>query len=216
MSGDLELAFANLRKRMVDEIAGEAADIEARVLAVMACVPRHRFVPRESSAFAYIDSPLPIGHGKTISAPFIVAKMTALLSLRPTDRVLDVGTGSGYQAAVLAELAGTVYTVEIIAELAEEAQRVHEELGYDNIEHRIGDGSGGWRDQAPFDKILVAAAPELIPEKLILQLAPGGKMVIPAGNQDEQILYLVEKTQRDETYSSEILPVRFSPLVRPN
>jgi len=225
VTDDLEATFAALRDLMVAEIrlhalaASEALGgrgISDRVMNVMRAVPRHRYVPPELRAFAYYDSPLPIGHDKTISQPFIVALMTELLEVAPTDRVLDVGTGLGYQAAVLAELAATVYTVEIVLELGHEAERIHESLGYRNIVHRIGDGSGGWEAQAPFDKILVAAAPELIPEKLILQLAPGGRMVIPAGRPDAQQLYLLERTPEGQTRSEAVLGVRFSSLVRPS
>jgi protein-L-isoaspartate(D-aspartate) O-methyltransferase len=218
LSDELEKALAELRDRMVTEIRGHAArtlpaphEIGEEVLAALGRVPRHAFVPEELVPFAYIDSPLPIGHGKTISQPFIVALMTALLDVRPGDRVLEVGTGLGYQAAVLAELAAEVYTIEIIAELAEEAALNFE--GRTGIHTRIGDGARGWLDAAPFDRVLVAAAPEMIPPALLAQLRPGGRMVIPAGIENDQKLYLVEKTAAGETLTEEVLAVRFSPLV---
>lgn len=214
--------YAELRREMVEQIARHAqlaaretgkAVLSENVMEVMKAVPRHEFVPVELRAFAYTDSPLPIGYDKTISQPFIVALMTDLLDLQPTDRVLDVGTGLGYQAAILAKLVDRVYTVEILEELADGARRRLTEQGSINVELRVGDGSKGWSEHAPFDKILVAAAPDLIPTPLLAQLKPGGRMVIPAGIEDAQQLMLVKKNDNGQLNVEEILPVRFSSLV---
>ena len=214
--------FAELRREMVEQIARHAqlaaretgkATLSETVMEVMKAVPRHEFVPVELRAFAYSDSPLPIGYDKTISQPFIVALMTDLLDLQPSDRVLDIGTGLGYQAAILAKLVDRVYTVEILEELADGARRRLADQGTINVELRVGDGSNGWSEHAPFDKILVAAAPDLIPTPLLAQLKPGGKMVIPAGIEDAQQLMLVKKNEKGQLNVEEILPVRFSSLV---
>jgi len=214
--------YAELRCEMVEQIARHAqlaaretgkAILGGNVMDVMKAVPRHEFVPVEVRAFAYADSPLPIGYDKTISQPFIVALMTDLLDLQAGDRVLDVGTGLGYQAAILAKLVDRVYTVEILEELADSARRRLAEQEVINVESRIGDGSKGWPEHAPFDKILVAAAPDLIPTPLLAQLKPGGKMVIPAGIEDAQQLMLVEKNEKGQLNVEEILPVRFSSLM---
>ncbi|MDP6352082.1 MAG: protein-L-isoaspartate(D-aspartate) O-methyltransferase [Alphaproteobacteria bacterium] len=214
--------FAVLRREMIVEIkahAGMVADETGRpyfdqtVIDALAKVPRHEFVPTEMRKYAYADSPLPIGCGKTISQPFIVALMTDLLELAPDDTVAEIGTGLGYQSAILAELADQVYTVEIFPELAEEAKHRHRKMGYRNISIRIGDGAHGWADHAPFDKIMVTAAPKLIPPALIEQLKPGGRMVIPAGIEDAQQLILVEKDPSGRSHTREILPVRFSSFV---
>ena len=214
--------YAELRCEMVEQIARHAqlaaretgkAILSGNVMDAMKAVPRHEFVPVEVRAFAYSDSPLPIGYDKTISQPFIVALMTDLLDLQAGDRVLDVGTGLGYQAAILAKLVDRVYTVEILEELADSARRRLAEQEVINVESRIGDGSHGWTEHAPFDKILVAAAPDLIPTPLLAQLKPGGKMVIPAGIEDAQQLMLVEKNEKGQLNVEEILPVRFSSLM---
>ncbi len=213
--------YAELRCEMVEQIARHAqlaapetgkAILGGNVMDVMKAVPRHEFVPVEVRAFAYSDSPLPIGYDKTISQPFIVALMTDLLDLQAGDRVLDVGTGLGYQAAILAKLVERVYTVEILEELADSARRRLAEQKAINVELQVGDGSKGWSEHAPFDKILVAAAPDLIPTPLLAQLKPGGKMVIPAGIEDAQQLMLVEKSENGHLNVEEILPVRFSSL----
>ncbi len=214
--------FNSLRQAMVQQISlyvGLACErlgketLEETVMAAVAKVPRHEFVPPEMRLLAYEDSPLPIGCGKTISQPFIVALMTDLLDLHPSDKVLEVGTGLGYQAAVLAELADQVYTVEIIEELANEADKRLRGLKYDNIAIRIGDGGQGWSEYAPFDKIIVTAAPELIPPTLLHQMKPGGRMVVPAGTESEQKLILVEKDAAGKLQTTEILSVLFSRLV---
>ena len=185
-----EQAFSALRQRMLAEIAAETiyssarlgkAALRSEVMDVMAKVPRHEFVLLELQPYAYANMPLPSGFGKTISQPFIVAVMTDLLDLQRGDVVLEIGTGLGYQAAILAELAGHVYSIEIIEELAAQARHRLARRGYTNVEIRIGNGCSGWPEHAPFDKIIVTAAPELIPSTLIYQLKPGGKMVIPAG-----------------------------------
>ena len=213
--------YAELRNEMVEEIARHAllasaetgkAVLSESVMEVMKAVPRHEFVPVELRAFAYTDSPLPIGYDKTISQPFIVALMTDLLDLQAEDRVLDVGTGLGYQAAILAKLVHRVYSIELLEELAQGAGRRLAEQKFTNIELRVGDGSKGWPEQAPFDKILVAAAPDLIPTSLLAQLKPGGKMVIPAGIESAQQLMLVVKNEKGQLNVREILPVRFSTL----
>lgn len=221
MYEELEEQFDALRAAMVRQIAMHAElagdrtrrpRLSERVMQVMASVPRHRFVPVEMQPFAYFDTPLPIGYEKTISQPYIVALMTDLLDLSPADRVLDVGTGLGYQAAVLARLAREVYSVEIIEELAHAARRRLADAGAQNVQVRVADGSRGWTELAPFDKILVAAAPELIPTKLLAQLAPAGRMVIPAGIEDAQQLMLVEKDGAGRLSTREVLAVRFSTL----
>lgn len=216
-----EQAFSALRQRMVAEIAAETiyssarlgkAALRADVMDVMAKVPRHEFVLLELQPYAYANMPLPSGFGKTISQPFIVAVMTDLLDLQAGDVVLEIGTGLGYQAAILAELAGHVYSIEIIEELAAQARHRLARRGYTNVEIRIGNGCSGWPEQAPFDKIIVTAAPELIPSTLIYQLKPGGKMVIPAGLPDGQQLILLEKDIDGTVSTKEILPVLFSQL----
>ena len=210
------------RKEMLEEIAlhtqlvSEQIRKEAlseSVMEAMATVPRHEFVLDEMRMFAYLDGPLPIGYGKTISQPFMVALMTDLLQVQPDDRVLDVGTGLGYQAAILAKLAKHVFSMDIIDELAKQAAEKLGELGYQNVDVRTGDGRKGWASEAPFDKVLVAAAPELIPPALLEQLKPGGRMVIPSGLPGSQQLMLVEKNAQGAINTEEILPVLFSPLI---
>jgi protein-L-isoaspartate(D-aspartate) O-methyltransferase len=193
---------------------GRAA-LSERVLAAMTKVPRHRFVPASSEQYAHDNRPLPIGHGQTISQPFIVALMTDLLDVKPGDRVLEVGTGCGYQAAVLSELAKAVYTIEIVAPLAQEAAARLKALGYDNVTTRTGDGYAGWPEQAPYDAIMVTAGALEIPPALIAQLKPGGKLVIPVGPQwSGQDLLLVEKDAGGKTTTRKMLGVRFVPLTR--
>jgi protein-L-isoaspartate(D-aspartate) O-methyltransferase len=213
--------FAALRQRMLAEIAAKTiyasaqlgkAALDRRVMDVLAEVPRHEFVPLELQPYAYADTPLPIGFGKTISQPFIVALMTDLLDLAPTDRVLEIGTGMGYQSALLARLARHVYSMELIEELAQQAGQRLARQGHHNVEIRIGNGCRGWPERAPFDKLIVTAAPEMIPPALLYQLKPGGKMVIPAGLQDAQQLILVDKDADGLVSTREILPVQFSAL----
>ena len=182
------------------------------VLDALGSVPRHAFVPPEQLSDAYRNRPLPIGFGQTISQPFIVALMTDLAQLKPTDRVLDVGTGSGYQAAILAKLVSHVFTIELCAPLAARAAQAFKRLGLHNITTRVGDGHAGWPEEAPFDAIIVAAAPPEIPEALVAQLRPGGRLVIPVGGAAQQLI-VVEKTRDQSTVRSEIIPVSFVPLM---
>jgi protein-L-isoaspartate(D-aspartate) O-methyltransferase len=187
--------------------------LSARVLAAMNKVPRHRFVPLDLAGTAYSNRPLPIGLGQTISQPFIVALMTDLLDLEPQHKVLEVGTGSGYQAAVLAELAREVYTIEIVEPLAREAAKRLESLGYRNVHTRSGDGYRGWPEQAPFDAIMVTAGARELPAPLVEQLKPGGKLVIPVGPQlTGQQLLVIEKDASGKTKTRNVLAVRFVPL----
>jgi len=213
--------FEEQRREMIaairliaDHLAAQVGKtaLDDRILRAMAKVPRHEFVPVEVQPYAYLNRPLPIGFDKTISQPFIVALMTDLLELRPEDTVLEIGTGLGYQAAILAELAGRVFSIEVIEELAQHAKRRLGRQGYTNIELRIANGYHGWAEHAPFDKVIVTAAPDLIPPPLLRQLKPGGKMVIPAGLPESQQLLLVEKDSSGRTRTKEILPVRFSQL----
>lgn len=219
---DPEPLFAEARQEMLEQIALHAQmasdvihteSLSASVMDAMGTVPRHEFVPDELRAFAYLDQPLPIGCGKTISQPFIVALMTHLLDVQREDTVLDVGTGLGYQAAILATLAGHVYSSEIVPELAHEATTRLNRLGFNNVDVRTGDGCRSWACEAPFDKVLVAAAAELIPVPLLEQLKPGGRMVIPCGLPELQHLTLVTKNARGSISTEEVLPVLFSSLV---
>ena len=186
--------------------------IDPAVLKAMATVPREEFVPDGARAVAYVNRPLPIGHGQTISQPFIVALMTHLLEPTAESRVLEVGTGSGYQAAVLAKVVDTVHTIEIIPDLAEDATARLKRLGYDNVEVKVGDGWYGWPEAAPFDAIMVTAVGEDVPEKLVQQLRPGGRLVLPIGNDFDQNLAVVEKAEDGEITMRHVLPVRFVPL----
>ena len=200
------------RNRMVDQYIIPHGVKDPAVVAAMRHVPRHRFVPGEYSLFAYIDGPLPIGHRQTISQPSLVADMTEALQLKKTDKVLEIGTGSGYQAAILAELADKVFTIEIVAPLARQAEQTLTELGYRNVRVRAGDGYGGWPDESPFDAIIVTAAPDHVPQPLLEQLAVGGRLVIPVGK-DFQTLELHRRTVTG--YERKTLNfVRFVPLVR--
>ena len=198
------------RIRMVDEqlLARDISD--PRVVTAMRDVPRDRFIPAGQRPFAYEDRPLPIGYRQTISQPYIVAYMTQALRLNPTSRVLEVGTGSGYQAAVLAELAATVYSIEIVTPLAARASVTLTELGYTNVQVREGDGYAGWPEEAPFDAIMVTAAPDHIPTPLVEQLAVGGRMIIPVG-ENRQTLTVLTRTERGVTEES-VLPVLFVPM----
>jgi len=190
---------------------GKAA-LDERVMTALGTVPRHEFVPVELQPYAYANIPLPIGFDKTISQPFIVGLMTDLLDISTDDDVLEIGTGLGYQAAILAQLAHKVYSIEIIEELGREAKRRLRQQGCSNVELRIANGYHGWSEHAPFDKVIVTAAPDLIPAPLIHQLKMGGKMVIPAGLPDAQRLILLEKHGDGRATTKEILPVRFSQL----
>ncbi len=206
-------AFAKARQRMVDEqITAPGRKIQdARVAAAMRAVPRHEFVPAERRDEAYDDHPLPIGHNQTISQPFIVAFMTEQLKPKPGDKVLEIGTGSGYQAAVLAGLVAEVYSIEIVDELARQATATLKRLGYQNVQVRSGDGYSGWPEKAPFDSIIVTCAPENVPRALVEQLKEGGRMVIPVGEMHDQTLYLMEK-RGDALEKKAVLAVRFVPM----
>jgi protein-L-isoaspartate(D-aspartate) O-methyltransferase len=216
-----EKHFTILRRHMVevigittelasDELGKETLD--ERVMDVMGTVPRHFFVPPELLLHAYENAPLPIGFGKTISQPFIVAVMTDLLDPQPDSVVLEVGTGLGYQTSILAELAREVWSVEIVEELATDAEARLRRFGYDNVGIRVGDGSKGWPEHAPFDRILVSAAADLVPPALVEQLKPGGRMVLPMGQPDQQKLAVVEKDAGNYIHIRDLMPVRFTLL----
>jgi protein-L-isoaspartate(D-aspartate) O-methyltransferase len=216
--------YAQARGRLINEIAAEVRatahylgrdTLNPRVLAALRSVPRHEFVPLNGRSRAYLNQPLPIGYGQTISQPYIVAIMTDLLDPAPGDRVLEIGTGSGYQAAILAELVKQVFTIEIIKPLGLSAKQRLERLGYDNVMTRIGDGYYGWKEQAPFDGIVVTAAVSHVPPPLIEQLKPGGRMIIPVGSRFlTQQLVLIRKNQDGTITTRQLLPVMFVPLTR--
>ncbi len=198
---------------MVEEQLRARGIRDERVLAAMATVSRHRFVPDDQQAAAYADSPLPIGHGQTISQPYIVAFMTEALAPTPDDVVLEIGTGSGYQAAVLAELVREVYSIEIVPELAARAERTLADLGYRNVHVRAGDGYQGWPERAPFAKVIVTAAPEAVPQSLVDQLRMDGTLVVPVGPRGgDQMLQVLRKTEQGMVIER-TLPVRFVPMV---
>ena len=207
---EMVAAIRAMAEHMAPQIGKTALD--ERVLRAMAKVPRHEFVPVEVHQYAYLNRPIPIGFDKTISQPLMVAVMTDLLELKPDDALLEIGTGLGYQCAVLAELASRVYSVEIIDELAQRARRRLKQQGYTNVEVRIGNGYSGWPEHAPFDKVIVAAAPDLIPPPLLNQLRAGGRMVIPVGLLGAQQLVMVEKDLNGRVTTKEIMPVAFSVL----
>ncbi|MFQ5985479.1 MAG: protein-L-isoaspartate(D-aspartate) O-methyltransferase [Alphaproteobacteria bacterium] len=214
--------YAAKRRQMVREIAADAIEtsgwigktaFDERVMEAIGRVPRHEFVPPEIRRYAYLNRPLPIGYGQTISQPYIVALMTDMVTVDEDDVVLEIGTGAGYQASILAELVTEVYTVEIIEELALEARERLDRLGYANIRTRVGDGYYGWKEHAPFDAIVVTAAPNHIPPSLINQLKPGGRMAIPVGSPfADQFLMLVEKDGNGRVRTRQVLPVVFSPF----
>jgi protein-L-isoaspartate(D-aspartate) O-methyltransferase len=207
---------------MLDEIAADAAATAAytgraafdpRVMQALATIPRHEFVPAGEERHAYVNNALPIGHGQTISQPYIVALMTQMLEPRPDGIVLEIGTGSGYQTAVLSQLVRQVYSIEVILELANEARTRLARLGFANISLKVGDGSAGWPEHAPFDGIIVTAAAAAVPDALLAQLGRGGRMVIPVGSQQRQELMLIEKSTTGEVRQRDLLPVAFVPLV---
>lgn len=217
-----EQHFAILRRHMVEVIGiqvdllqdelGRAA-IDGRVMEAMERVPRHLFVPEPLAPLAYQDTPLPIGFEKTISQPFIVALMTDLLALEPADSVLEVGTGLGYQTALLAQLAARVWSIEIIEEFGVAAQERLHQLGHEAVEVRVGDGCRGWPEHAPYDKVLItAAAADSAPPALFEQLKPGGRMVLPLGPDDAQVLTVMHKERSGAIHATPVLPVRFSRL----
>ncbi|BCT66566.1 protein-L-isoaspartate(D-aspartate) O-methyltransferase [Nitrosospira sp. NRS527] len=201
---------------MMEEVLATSGNFppSSSVMAAMEKVQRHRFVSAWLTPFAYLNRPLPIGYGQTISQPLIVARMTDLLKVKKDDKVLEIGTGSGYQAAVLAEIAGSVYTIEIIEPLGKQAGERLKSLGYDNIKTKVGDGYYGWPGAAPFDAIMVTAAASHVPPPLLKQLKPGGRMVIPLGTHFmTQYLMLVEKQADGSVTTHQIVPVSFVPLV---
>ena len=224
MAAAAEDTYAAARRRMLAEIERDMRETAAstgrsalspRVAAAMGKVPRHRFVPSDYANSAYDNRPLPIGHEQTISQPFIVALMTDLVDPKPSDRVLEIGTGSGYQAAVLAELVARVYTIEIVRPLGERAAEVLKALGYRNVEVRIGDGYLGWPEAAPFDAVVVTAAPDHMPQPLVDQLAPGGRLIAPVGTRGGiQQLQLLRKDADGRAVTRSVLAVRFVPLTR--
>jgi len=205
--------FAAQRQRMVEQQLKPRGIKEERVLAAMAKVPREEFIPVDVRAGAYEDGPLPIGYDQTISQPYVVAFMTEQLRPKQTDRVLEIGSGSGYQAAILAELVADVYTVEIVEPLAKTAEATLQRLGHQNVHVKAGDGYKGWPEEAPFDAIIVTCAPEKVPQTLVDQLKDGGRMVIPVGERFAQQLYLLEK-KNGQLKESATLPVRFVPMLR--
>ncbi len=207
----IEEEFTQARKRMVEEQIIARGIHEPRVLAAMRTVPRHCFIPPEDLAWAYSDGPLPIGYEQTISQPYIVALMTELLELEPADRVLEVGCGSGYQAAVLGELATEVHTIEVIPELAIQAEKTLAGLGYTTIHVHTGDGSGGWPEAAPYNRILVAAAAPEVPQRLFDQLAEGGQLVIPVGSRSVQQLEVWKRAGKEFSHQKNV-EVCFVPL----
>lgn len=209
-----EMDLQARRHEMVEQQIRQRGVTDARVLNAMRAVPRDRFIPPSLMNQAYDDGPLPIGFGQTISQPYIVAYMSEVLKLDPSHKVLEIGTGSGYQAAVLGELAREVYTIEIVPELAERAEGALQALGTTNVHVRSGDGYGGWPEQAPFDRVMVTAAPEELPRPLIDQLAPGGLLVIPVGTQGgPQWMTIVEKTATG-VVERRTIPVQFVPFTR--
>lgn len=216
---DLDAARNRLMQEIVAEVRETAnwtgrALVSLRVLAALGHVPRHMFVPSADQSFAYYNRPLSIGHGQTISQPYIVAIMTDLLDLKENDRVLEIGCGSGYQAAVLAELAGEVYSVEVIPELAEEARMRLARLNYANVHIKVDDGYKGWPSHAPFDAIIVTAAPPSVPEALPEQLKAGGRLVIPLGSTGKtQNLYRCERSADGRLVCENKLPVAFVPMI---
>lgn len=222
MSGD---AYDEARGRLMARIAAEAiltaghtrrVSVSPRVMQAVQAVPRHEFVPVELRSYAYLNRPLPIGYDKTVSQPFIVALMTDLLDPKPGDTILEIGTGSGYQAAMLARLVGRVYSIEALPELARTARLHLQESGCDNVELRIGDGRLGWPEHAPYDAIIVTAAAPGIPPALLDQLKPGGRLVAPVGlRHAAQELILLTKDANGEIHRRDILPVAFVPLVEP-
>lgn len=209
-SSDSERDFQAMRQKMVETQIKSRGIKDERVLSAMLKVERHRFVPKAYEAQAYSDQPLPIGEGQTISQPYIVALMTELLELKGEERVLEVGTGSGYQAAILSELAKEVYTIEIIETLASSARTLLSELGYQNILVKAGDGYLGWPEHAPFDAIMVTCAPDHIPTPLLDQLKEGGRLVVPVGTHSQELKKIVKRSGKIET--TDVIPVIFVPM----
>ncbi len=203
-------SYADIRKRMVEEQIANRGVKDSLVLKAMLHVPRHQFVPEELQSYAYADEPLSIGYDQTISQPYIVAYMTEALRLKGNEKVLEIGTGSGYQAAVLAEIVREVHTIEIIEALALQAEAVLKKEGYRNIHCRFGDGYGGWPEAAPFDAIMLTAAPTTVPQPLLDQLKEGGRMILPIGGWSQELILLIK--QDGHLLKKSLLPVRFVPM----
>lgn len=206
--------YARERESMVNTQIESRGIKDVRVLESMKKVPRHVFVPENMRTYAYNDEPLPIGKGQTISQPYIVAYMTEVLQISSIAKVLEVGTGSGYQAAILAEIAAEVFTVEIIDELSKNAQEVLHKERYTNIHFRVGDGALGWEENAPYDAIMVTAAPSKIPEALQDQLKVGGRMIVPVGDAFQELVLIIREKRKFRKKT--LLPVRFVPLIKPH
>jgi protein-L-isoaspartate(D-aspartate) O-methyltransferase len=207
---DIEKMYEKMRITMVDDQIERRDVRDQKVLDAMKKVPRHEFVPEHLRKYAYADEPLPIGEDQTISQPYIVAYMTEQLELKPTDKILEIGTGSGYQAAVLAEIADSVFTIEIVDVLARRAESTLKTLGYRNIMVKSGDGYKGWPEHAPFDKIIITAAPTRIPQPLLDQLKVGGRLILPLGDYSQDLV-LIQKNEAGVT-QRKLLPVRFVPM----
>ncbi len=207
----MEKEFTCMRESMVEEQIIARGIKDKLVLDAMRKVPRHLFVPKEYREYSYEDEPLPIGEGQTISQPYIVAYMTEVLQLKGNEKILEIGTGSGYQTAILSEIVNEVYTIEIIASLSHRAQKVLEELGYKNIHFKIGDGTYGWPEYSPYQAILVTAAPSRIPRFLQKQLEDGGRMVIPVGSFFQELVLITR--QKSKFKKRKLIPVRFVPLI---
>jgi len=208
----LDVSFQTDRKQMVEVQLKQRGIEDPAILEAFLKVPRHRFVPEELSGLAYSDRPLPIGEGQTISQPFIVAYMTKILNISRSDKILEIGTGSGYQAAILGELSDSVFTIEIIASLGHKADKLLQEMGYGNVKVKIGDGYQGWEEYAPFDAIIVTCAPTEIPVALKAQLKAGGRMIIPVGSFYHQELVYLRKIN-DQLIEESVFPVLFVPMV---
>jgi protein-L-isoaspartate(D-aspartate) O-methyltransferase len=210
----MEIDFTKLRHELVDQKIKRRGGIkDPATLAAMRTVPRHEFVPPQIQAMAYLDSPLPIGEGQTISQPYIVALMTQLAELEPDSIVLDIGTGSGYAAAILSRIAQKIYTIERLPMLTENAQTIFKKLGYSNIECKVGDGTIGWKEKGPFDAIIVTAGAPVIPETLLMQLKIGGRLIIPVGDAFSQELFRIRNLGEDKHSREIIEAVRFVPLI---
>lgn len=212
-AGDKDKYYAKRQQMVNEQIIARGID-SPEVIKAMRKVPRHFFIPKAKRHSSYIDSPVPIGEGQTISQPFIVALMTQILEPAPDHRILEIGTGSGYQAAIMAELAAEVYTIEIIESLGKRAEKTLKILGYENIFVKIGDGYKGWPEKAPFDSIIVTCAPEKIPRPLVDQLTNGGRLVLPVGRRGgvQSLMIGIKKGERLET--RDVLPVRFVPMIK--
>lgn len=207
--------YAQQRSKMVKQQLRARGISDKATLKAMENVPRHLFVPKIYQKEAYWDGPLAIGNGQTISQPYIVAYMTEVLNLKSSDKVLEIGTGSGYQAAVLAEIVDSVYTIEIVEPLGLRAKKLLKDLNYNNVTVRIGDGYHGWEEEAPFDAIIITAGVEEVPQPLLDQMADGGRMIIPAGTRNNKVLKLITR-KKDHYDFDDLLPVRFVPFTRKN